>query len=342
MSDKQTILQYAYEQVATDNKLIRLATLTTFLHSVMLMLYVIYQIYFMLSMNAPSSEGHSWAIYEYVNFLIGSNNILIGILIVFIVLAIWYFLLPPIAAASMIYYIDSERKSGSMSLGIWLRRFFSMFEFNWMTTFFTLFIFLIVFVRVWILWVLESPIIIFILIIWFIIILWVSFLLPYAQFYIVLKDYKVWAAIKQSVDMSLDHFWMTVKYVLFGYILHIRFLFNVALVIGIPSLIAYLGIKMGIWQNQSMKYFIYAVFFLLFLLTAYINWIIEAFFVSYWYKLFKMVSWWDEERVLEQVSVSNDWVQDNNIQNNVEAVQQPISPQQNIPDNNSNLQQFSN
>lgn len=342
MSDKQTILQYAYEQVSTDNKLIRLATLTTFLHSVMLMLYVIYQTYFMLSMNAPNSEGHSWAIYEYVNFLIGSNNIIIWILIVFIVLAIWYFLLPPIAAASMIYYIDSEKKSWSMSLGVWLRRFFSMFEFNWMTTFFTLFMFIIVFVRVWILWVLDNPIIIFILIIWFIIILWVSFLLPYAQFYIVLKNYKVWAAIKESVDMALDHFWVTVKYVLFGYILHIRFLFNIALVIWIPFLIAYFGIKMGIWQNQFMKYFIYIVFLLLFLLTAYINWIIEAFFVSYWYKLFKMVSWWDEEYVTENIPVLDNSGQDNHIQDNIETVQPTVQPQANIPDNNANLQQFSN
>ena len=71
--------------------------------------------------------------------------------------------------------------------------------------------------------------------------------------------------------------------------MYIRFLINIVILVGIPILVLYLFLKTGVANLELVKYSIFFIMFLLFLLTAYVNAIIEAFFISMWYNIFSII-----------------------------------------------------
>lgn len=285
----EEILIKSYHDMIEDNKLIRLATITTIIHSIIFVLYILYQTYFVVhSLEWTSMWMEN--IQRYLQFLFGWNEFTIIFISVIIILVIWYFLLPPIAEASMIYYINSKEKSGTQSLTRWFLKFFAMFEFDSLISLFSFFMFFVAISRVWVMGIGDNPFILAISIMRFMIIIIVSILFPYTKFFIVLENKSVTDSVKASMNMALNNINITLRFVWISYLLYLRFFLNIIFVIWVPAVFIYIAMKFWFDKNDSLKYIIYWVICILIMLSAYINGIIEAFFTTYWYKVYQKLN----------------------------------------------------
>jgi len=125
-------------------------------------------------------------------------------------------------------------------------------------------------------------------VIWSVLSFFVSFFLAYTPFIIVLEDQPVLNAIKKSAQLAIMNVKTTFKFLVLKYFLAVRFIINIFIVLGLPMLVAYLALKSGINQpivHNILTFLIIAAF----LLIAYLNGIIEAFFVSYWYIVYEYI-----------------------------------------------------
>lgn len=287
---RNEILLKSYQNLIEDNKLIRLATITTIIHSIMFVLYILYQSYFFITTLEWTSWWSLSNFQQYLQLIFGNTSFTIYFIVILIILVVGYFLLPPIAEASLIHYVDSKNKSGSISLTKWFMKFFIMFEYMWLISLFSFFILIVVYSRVYVMWIYSNPLIVMIFVFWFMIIVAVSILLPYTKFLIVLDDMWVMDAIKQSINLSLNNMKLTLRFVYISYLLQLRFILNIFLVLWLPILFIYLAFKFWYDNQEYLRNWIYVIIVLMILLTAYINGIIEAFFTSCWYYVYQEVN----------------------------------------------------
>jgi hypothetical protein len=82
---------------------------------------------------------------------------------------------------------------------------------------------------------------------------------------------------------------VTLKYFSIQLVLYVRFFVNIIVLVGIPLLILYIFLKSGFVNLELVKYIVIFIMILLFFLTAYVNAIIEAFFISMWYYIFEEI-----------------------------------------------------
>ena len=127
---KDTILRSAMYELSDDTKFIRLATITTFIHSLLFLIYLVYLFSSVISkMQGGKNQQFLEVLQEIISFDMSGNTIIIFIFLA-ILLFIWYIILPPIGEAAMIYYLDNPKKQGTASLGKGTTKFFPMFEFD--------------------------------------------------------------------------------------------------------------------------------------------------------------------------------------------------------------------
>ncbi len=286
---KDKILISAYEQILEDTKLIRLATITYIFHSIIFVVYILYQTYFIFS----QISWNTWLlqlILKYIQSLLNHENLLIISIILLSILLIGYFLLPPIAEASIIYYLNDKEKKWSKSLWKWVLKFFPMFELHGFLSLFSFLAFFIAISRFYVLNILSHPLVITITIIWLILIIVISIITPYTKYIIVLENKWLKEAIKSSLSLTLENFPTTIKYVFINYILYIRFLINILIIVWIPLITIVLIVKFNLNNSEIWKYILIIIILTTTFLTAYINGIIEAFFLTYWNKVYKKIT----------------------------------------------------
>lgn len=114
--EHNTIVAEAYDHVMDDTKFIRLTTITTFIHSMIFLVYIMYGVYFVV-IERQGKELEVGNIISFIMQLFGGQEVLIRFIILGAILAVGYFLLPPIAEASMIYYLDNHERKGTLSIG---------------------------------------------------------------------------------------------------------------------------------------------------------------------------------------------------------------------------------
>lgn len=288
-TDQNSIVAYAYDHITDDTKFIRLTTITTFIHSMIFLLQIIYAVY-QVVLSRQWTEMPIGNMFDFVTQLFSGQNVLIRFIIVGAILAIGYFLLPPIAEAAMIFYLDNHERKWTMSLGRWFTRFFPMFEYHGIMTFFNPLIFFIFASRFWMLGLLSNALVLTILILWWLIIFFTAIFLPYTRFIIVLEGLSPIKAIKKSMIISLENLRQSVKFAIASYVLYLRAIVNILIFLGIPALIIYLATQLDISSQWFVKYIIYWTLAVLGLVTAYINGIVEAFFVTIRYKIYKKMN----------------------------------------------------
>ena len=278
-------VEEAYWLVSNDTKFVRLTTLTTIIHSIIFLLYVWVSSRRVFASNSANSKW-LWNLLQSIEWLFTSSSVFWRAIWIGIILAIWYFLLPPIWEASLIYYLSAEEKRWSVSLGKWFSQFFPMFEYNGLISFFTLLPYFIVLSRFWVLDLLGNILVIIIMVLWWLIILFAWIFLPFTKYYIVIEDLKPFDAMKKSMNLSLSHLGTATRTAVLQYILSIRFIINILLFLGLPLLILYIATAFDITHWWPVATIIIIVSIIVGLLTAYINWIIEAFFITLRYRLF--------------------------------------------------------
>lgn len=286
---QDSILRQAYEEITEDNKLILLATITSFFHSIIFVAYLLYQSYsVMTKANINETFG---LLSKYAQQLFAGWNGFIRVAIFIVIFFIGYFLLPPITEWSIVHYISSEKKSWTISLVHGFKKFFTMFEYSGIVSIFSYFIIILALWRLYVLEILGNPVVLFLLGIWFAVIFGVGLFLPYVRFLIILEWYWLSDAIKTSMGLAFDNFRLTLRYVLISYLLYLRVLLNIVIVIWIPFVLLYIAMHLDLKMTENLKNFFYVLFFLLICLTAYVNGIVDAFFVSYWYKVYNQLPW---------------------------------------------------
>lgn len=279
------IASRSYENVAEDTKLVRLTTVTTMIHSLIFVLYILYQIYW-ISHNLWNKRA-SWSLRTIIRQFWDQLNIWLRMFVVGIILIIWYYLLPPVGQWAIVTYLDHPNKKWSDSLMWWIRHFFPMFKLEWAMRMFQLTFFLVIISRAWMWWIINEPVILIALIVRFFVIICVQFATPYTKFLVVIEKKTLNDAIMTSINMSLDNFSTTFRWVILWFVLTLRFLINWIILAWIPLWMLWVANRFNILSTNITQTLIVIVSISLILLTAYINWMVEAFFVSYWYNIFK-------------------------------------------------------
>ncbi len=278
-------VQVAYDQVSDDTKFVRLTTLTTIIHSIIFLIIVWLNVYRMAAANNSNSTDFTkiiislWSIFSLSHF----SGWLIWL---WLILAIGYFLLPPIWEASLIHYLNDIDRKWARSLWKWLTNFFTMFEFNWIISVFTPLMFIIFLSRFWMLGILDNVFVIIIIFLWWLLVFFASVFLPYTKYFIVLEDIKPFDAMKKSMNMALTNLAITLRATFLQYVLSMRFIINILLFLGIPILILYTATQFDITATWPLTMIVVGVSIATGLLIAYINGIIEAFFITLRYRLF--------------------------------------------------------
>ena len=283
-----TIVAHAYDHVTDDTKFIRLTTVTTFIHSMIFLVYIMYTAYSIVTEfewgTMPIGD-----VFSFVLQLFWWQQMFWWFIVIIAVLAIGYFLLPPVAEAAMIYYLDNHEKKGTLSLWRGFTKFFPMFEYHGLMSFFNPLTYFIFASRFWVLGLLSNWLVITLLILWWLIIFFTSVFLPYTRFIIVLENMSPIQAIKKSIHLGLENLRQSVKFALVNYLLYFRAIINILIFLGVPALIIYLATRLDISSQWGIQYIVYGTLIILGLVTAYINGIVEAFFVTVWYNIYKKV-----------------------------------------------------
>jgi hypothetical protein len=144
-------------------------------------------------------------------------------------------------------------------------------------------------IRIFMLDIVDSVFIQIIFGIWWFCILVVAILRPYSKYSIIIEWSSVTEAIRRSWSLALTNLWTTIRFVFLEILLIIRFFINLVVVVGIPVLFMYFASILNILDSEIFGTILAIIIFGLFLLTTYINAIIEAFFMIYRYKAFERI-----------------------------------------------------
>lgn len=283
------ILRDSISKIVEDTRLIRLSFLVTFCHFVSIVYLMVWNINNLLTYRYEKWIPMSKAL-EYILNRSQDNNMTVAIIIVVAIIFIWYSLLYPIWESAMIHYLDKEWQRTWKVIWKWVNDFFVMFEFEAMMFSFGIFTYLITTLRMFMLNILDNSFIIILIIIWWIVVLLATILWSYAKFIIVLEWQNVFSAIKRSASLTIMNFGTTIKFVVIQLFLMIRFVINAIVVMGIPFLIVYIAIWLNVIESKIVWYVIAISVIILLFLMAYINAIIEAFFMTYRYKVYKSIT----------------------------------------------------
>jgi hypothetical protein len=287
---KDTLLAQSAIMIADDPKLIRIATITSFVHSLISFIYLMYIAASVLESNTGWWNMMISIISQYIQ-LISFNGASISVLIaVGIILLIGYVLLPPIGDAGIINYLDSSHRSVSKSIVAGLQRFFQMFEFNAAVWFFSITTFLVVVSRMYMMGIISSTFGIIIITIWTTIIFLVNLFLAYTKQIITLEGLGFFDAMQKSAWLAIENLGITLRYVLISMLMHVRIIINIVILIGVPMLLLYLASVTNIITLSLFQGWFLIVVLGLLCIVAYINAIIEAFFQTFWYKVYCIVS----------------------------------------------------
>jgi len=283
------ILRESIIKITEDTRLIRLSFLVTFCHFVSVIYLVVWNLNNLLTYRYEKWIP-LWTALEYILNRSQNNHMTLILVILIIVILIWYSLIYPIGEAAMIHYLDGEWQKIWRVIWKWVNDFFVMFEFDAMLFSFGFFTFIITTLRMFMLSIIDNVFIISLIIIWWIAVFIATILWSYAKFAIVLEWQNVFGAIKRSSALTIMNFGKTIKFVVIQLFLLIRFLLNAIVIMGIPFLIVYVAIWLNVIESKIVWYVIAITVIVLLFLMAYINAIIEAFFMTYRYKVYKNIT----------------------------------------------------
>jgi MFS family permease len=290
------IIAEALQLVMEDIKLVRIAFITSFCHSLIIIFLLIFNIN-----NMFVARFETWVpLSDVMEFLVTSwirGNVVTSLIIVIIILMLWYAILYPIGQAAIIHYLRDQKFSIRDALAKWLTTFFPMFEFSALSGTFSMSTFIFIIIRLFMLDIVDNIFVRIIFGIRWLSILVVTILWPYSRYIIVIEKISMYDAIKRSGFYAIRNLWQTTKFVFLELLLLLRFLINIVFVIWVPFLLLYIASWFNLINSTTVWTIVAIVSIVLLLCTAYINGIIEAFFATYWYKIYNKIVQeldWDE------------------------------------------------
>ena len=269
-------------------KLIRLSFLTLVFYSIVRIYFIVY--YFNTFLL---SKYESWVqlsdAFIYVLDKLNNQWILRAVIWVIIVL-IWYLWFHPIGEASVVSALDNPQQSAFRSFVRGSGKFFPMLEYSWLSIPFWVFTFCTVLLRLYLMDIFDNIFITIIVWIRWFLVLFASVCWSYARIIIALEGCQVFDAIKKSTSLAMNNLGLSVKLMFVELLFMLRFIVIGLLIVGIPVLLIYIAVWLDVIQNSFVETTIRVVAASLLLVIAYLNCIVEAFFLTYWYQAYRKIS----------------------------------------------------
>jgi len=269
-------------------KLIRLSFLTLVFYSIVRIYFIIYYFNTFLLYKYESWVQLSDA-FIYVLDKLNNQWILRAVIWVIIVL-IWYLWFHPIGEASVVSALDNPQQSAFRSFVRGSGKFFPMLEYSWLSIPFWVFTFCTVMLRLYLMDIFDNIFITIIVGIRWFLVLFASVCWSYARIIIALEGCQVFDAIKKSTSLAMNNLGLSVKLMFVELLLMLRFIVIGLLIVGIPVLLIYIAVWLDVIQNSFVETTIRVVAASLLLVIAYLNCIVEAFFLTYWYQAYRKIS----------------------------------------------------
>jgi len=281
----KAILQDSVRTLLERPKLIRLGFFTLVCFSIVRIYYIVYYFNNVLIWKYESWVQISDAL-VYFLWALNNHHAIGTVIIAVIIIIVWYLWLYPIGQAAIVNALNEPEKSSSNAFIKWLGRFFPMLEYGGLSIPFWLFTFCTVVLRLDLMEVLDNTVVQIMIWIWWLMVVIASILWQYVVIIISLEWWQVFEAIKKSTKIALNNLVLSTKLMLVEVILLLRFLITWAIIVGIPLGLIYIAVWLNIIENSFVEGIIWIVAGILLLILAYINCIIETFFLTYWYKAY--------------------------------------------------------
>lgn len=279
------IIYQTKQDLLNHPKLIKYSFFYMFCHSLITLWFIVYN-----TNNVLLYRYESWiSLFTMLQYFIDRVKdywLWIYVIILGVLIAIWYFILYPIGISTIVHFINKWFKSHSSSVWWWLKNYFTITEFNWLAFSFGTFTFFMTLIRLYTLDILNSTFAIVLIIIWWMVVLIASILWNYAKYYIILEWVSVYDAIRNSVTLTFNNFFLTIKATFYQLVLYIYFLFRMGIILIIPLLILYLLIYLDAIKWASLEWILWILGVILVISTSYIGSIIWVYFDLYRYKVF--------------------------------------------------------
>lgn len=269
-------------------KLIRLSFLTLVFYSIVRIYFIVYYFNTFLLYKYESWVQLSDA-FIYVLDKLNNQWILRAVIWVIIVL-IWYLWFHPIGEASVVSALDNPQQSAFRSFVRGSGKFFPMLEYSWLSIPFWVFTFCTVMLRLYLMDIFDNIFITIIVGIRWFLVFFASVCWSYARIIIALEGCQVFDAIKKSTSLAMNNLGLSVKLMFVELLLMLRFIVIGLLIVGIPVLLIYIAVWLDVIQNSFVETTIRVVAASLLLVIAYLNCIVEAFFLTYWYQAYRKIS----------------------------------------------------
>ena len=269
-------------------KLIRLSFLTLVFYSIVRIYFIVYYFNTFLLYKYESWVQLSDA-FIYVLDKLNNQWILRAVIWVVIVL-IWYLWFHPIGETSVVSALDNPQQSAFRSFVRGSGKFFPMLEYSWLSIPFWVFTFCTVMLRLYLMDIFDNIFITIIVGIRWFLVLFASVCWSYARIIIALEGCQVFDAIKKSTSLAMNNLGLSVKLMFVELLLMLRFIVIGLLIVGIPVLLIYIAVWLDVIQNSFVETTIRVVAASLLLVIAYLNCIVEAFFLTYWYQAYRKIS----------------------------------------------------
>lgn len=212
-----------------------------------------------------------------------------GMIVLFVIIVILgKMVLFPIGEGVMITGIQSENDKMLPVLSKGIKYWKVMAEYSAMTMLaFSCYTFVTCIVRLQIMEILDYPLMKFMVIVWWIVILFSILFWPYAKYCMINENLSVFDALKRSITLTVNNFWLTIKALFFEIILWFRFVLNAAVVVAVPFFWMYIASYFKILDNPSVEIWIWIATGVVLLFVAYINTLIDLFFANYRLNIYK-------------------------------------------------------
>lgn len=287
------ILRESLLEVAQYPTLVRIAFLTTFVHTIASFWRFGYTFYVVLEKNIDTSNLE-WTLLEYIRAIFERVSTMpVGAIIALIVFfIIGYAFLYPVGHGMIVSFIADH--SVSKALRVSLGKYFTITITEWLLAAVTfggwhLLVLRYLYHR----WVLDNILIQILILLVGGFVMGCTFLYTYANIISVAGDLtestasaRAREALKQSSTLAMHHPWITIKFMLLSIFLEVRFLITTILVIAVPAFLVRVALQLGLLGSQNVITVVLIAVGLLMLAAIYINAIIDAFFTAYRYKLY--------------------------------------------------------
>ena len=284
---KKNILIPSLETIKTDSKIKRFYFFPGLLSVIFLWVLFLYQVVYTYVVLLGKEEAAFEIILSFFH-----SDYLPYLIIVSIIFVIFYIILIPIFEWALIQYIDKQSSgeaSRSNSIGVWVFRFYPLFEFN---NIFNMFKFISLIngylFSLRFLWLdYVTALSIFFTIAFFFSLI-VNIIVAYARYEIVLEKKSVFESIWVSSQISLLNIKTTLKLYFLMFIMNIRVMLNFLIFLVFPLLAVFItGLMTSSFFTNLTLLILGVIFIFLTLVLWYMAAVLDIFTTTIWYHAYK-------------------------------------------------------